>query len=106
MDRTDLASAIAQVSRLEGEFRLRSGARSTQYFDKYQLSKSGVAMVDNRAVKGKLGFSDAQKFSRAMTDAVTRVASTSVGDDCGEGFEPPSEWANVFAGMAADGGSR
>ena len=80
--------------------------RPTQYFDKYQLSKSGVAMVDNRAVKGKLGFSDAQKFSRAMTDAVTRVASTSVGDDCGEGFEPPSEWANVFAGMAADGGSR
>jgi len=37
MDRHDLASSIARASRLEGDFRLRSGARSTQYFDKYRF---------------------------------------------------------------------
>jgi len=73
--------------------------RPTQYFDKYVLSKTGVAAVDNHAVKSKLGFSDAQKFSQSMLDAVMRVASTSVGDDCGEGFQAPSEWANVFAAI-------
>jgi hypothetical protein len=34
-------------------------------------------------------------------DAVAMVDSTRVGDDCGEGFEPPSKWANVFAVMDA-----
>ena len=71
----------------------------TQYFDKYVLSKRGVAAVDNHVVKSKLGFSDTQKFSQAVLDAVTRVASTSVGDDCGEGFAAPGDWANVFAGL-------
>jgi len=37
MDRKELASSIARVSRLEGDFRLRSGTRSTQYFDKYRF---------------------------------------------------------------------
>jgi hypothetical protein len=25
------------------------------------------------------------------------VASTSMGEDCGEGFAPPSKWATLFA---------
>ncbi len=38
-----------------------------------------------------------------MTDAVALVDSTRVGEDCGEGFEPPSKWANVFATMQPPG---
>jgi len=37
MNRKELASSIARASRLEGDFRLRSGAHSTQYFDKYRF---------------------------------------------------------------------
>ena len=37
MDRHQLAAAIAAVSRLTGEFRLRSGQIATEYFDKYQF---------------------------------------------------------------------
>jgi len=68
-----------------------------QYFDKFVLTKAGVQMEANAAVKQKLGFAPEQKFSQAMLDAVAMVDSTRVGDDCGEGFEPPSKWANVFA---------
>ncbi|MBV9890707.1 MAG: hypothetical protein JO090_07470 [Rhizobacter sp.] len=60
-------------------------------------------------MKSKLGFSDAQKFSRSMLDAVDRVASTSVGEDCGEGFAAPSPWATLFATLtraAPPGGAR
>jgi len=60
----------------------------------------------NLAVKRKLGFSGEQKFSRAMTDAVKLVSSTSIGDDCGEGFAPPTPWANAFALMQRDGAAR
>ena len=70
-----------------------------QYFDKYVLSKSGVTMDMNHAVKSKLGFDDVKKFSRSMLDAVDRVASTSIGDDCGEGFAAPSPWEKVFAAI-------
>ncbi len=69
----------------------------TQYFDKFVLSKAGVARDVNHDVKARLGFVDAQRFSQALLDAVTQVASTSVGDDCGEGFVAPSPWANAFA---------
>jgi len=34
-----------------------------------------------------------------MLDAVDRVASTSIGDDCGEGFAAPSPWEKVFAAI-------
>jgi len=71
-----------------------------QYFDKYVLTKAGVAMADNHAMKAALGFSDVQAFKQSMLDAVDRVASTSVGDDCGEGFSKPPEWARVFASLA------
>ena len=54
-------------------------------------------MVDNHAMKAKLGFSDAQAFKQSMLDAVDRVASTSMGDDCGEGFEEPRPWEAMFA---------
>ncbi len=37
MDRAQLASAIATVATLRGEFRLRSGAIATEYFDKYRF---------------------------------------------------------------------
>jgi len=69
----------------------------TQYFDKFILSKDGVAHDVNHAVKAQLGFADAQRFSQSLLDAVTRVASTSLGDDCGEGFLEPSPWAAAFA---------
>lgn len=68
-----------------------------QYFDKFILTKSGVQTDANVALKQKLGFAAEQKFSQAMLDAVAAVDSTSLGDDCGEGFAPPSKWANVFA---------
>jgi hypothetical protein len=74
-----------------------------QYFDKFILSKAGVQSDPNLAVKRKLGFSDEQKFSRAVTDAVTQVSSTSVGDDCGEGFQAPSPWANALARLQQAG---
>lgn len=63
-----------------------------QYFDKYRLDNDGVTMADNRNVKRRLGFSDVQPFDNAMLDAVTRVASTAYGDDCGEGGND-SQWA-------------
>ena len=47
----------------------------------------------------QLGFADAQRFSQSLLDAVTQVASTSLGDDCGEGFLEPSPWATAFAGL-------
>lgn len=72
-----------------------------QYFDKYILTKAGVQTDANMEVKRKLGFAQEQKFSRAVTDAVKLVSSTSVGDDCGEGFTPPSPWANAFAELQA-----
>jgi L-ascorbate metabolism protein UlaG (beta-lactamase superfamily) len=59
-----------------------------QYFDTYVLTKSGVAMDNNHAMKAKLGFSDEQKFNKAMLEEATRVASTVTGEDCGEGFLP------------------
>jgi len=69
----------------------------TQYFDKFILSRSGVASDVNHAVKSALGFADAQRFSQSLLDEVARVASTSLGDDCGEGFVEPSPWARAFA---------
>ena len=71
----------------------------TQYFDKFILSRSGVASDVNHAVKSALGFADAQRFSQSLLDAVTQVASTSLGDDCGEGFVEPSPWARAFASL-------
>jgi L-ascorbate metabolism protein UlaG (beta-lactamase superfamily) len=69
----------------------------SQYFDKFVLTRSGLARDTNHAVKSQLGFADAQRFSQSLLEAVTQVASTSVGDDCGEGFQAPSAWSKVFA---------
>jgi len=74
-----------------------------QYFDTYVLTRSGVSMKPNHEVKSKLGFADEQPFNKAMLEAVTRVASTSMGEDCGEGFAPPSKWATLFAMNHASG---
>ena len=71
--------------------------RPTQYFDKYVLTSTGVTPQDNHALKAQLGFTDTQKFSAALLDSVTQVASTSVGDDCGEGFQEPSAWSKLLA---------
>ena len=68
-----------------------------QYFDTYVLTKNGVAMEANHAVKAKLGFADVQPFKQAMLDAVKRVASTSNGEDCGEGFSAPTPWMTWLA---------
>lgn len=37
MDRHELALEIVRVARITGDFRLRSGATSTEYFDKYRF---------------------------------------------------------------------
>ena len=71
----------------------------TQYFDKFVLSKSGVTTETNHAVKSKLGFEDTRRFSQSLLDAVAHVSSTSLGDDCGEGFQPPSDWEKAFAAL-------
>lgn len=63
-----------------------------QYMDKFQLDSIGLTPVGNHAIKQMLGFSDAQVFSSELLDAVSKVASTSIGDDCGEGTNNP-EWA-------------
>ncbi|RZL55671.1 MAG: hypothetical protein EOP70_09290 [Variovorax sp.] len=71
----------------------------TQYFDKFVLSTTGVATEINHDVKSKLGFDDKKRFGSSLLDAVKHVSSTSVGDDCGEGFTPPSAWEKTFAGL-------
>jgi L-ascorbate metabolism protein UlaG (beta-lactamase superfamily) len=68
-----------------------------QYFDTYVLSRSGVEMEDNHAVKAKLGFSDVQTFNQSLLDAVAMVPSTSEGDDCGEGWRAPGDGTKLFA---------
>jgi hypothetical protein len=72
----------------------------SQYFDKFVLSKAGVTTEVNHDVKSKLGFEDAKRFSKSLLDAVTQVSSTSVGDDCGEGFRLPSDWEKSFAALS------
>lgn len=56
-----------------------------QYFDTYRFDARGVSMRSNSGVKRKLGFSDVQQFPKTTMDAVDKLASTSWGDDCGEG---------------------
>jgi hypothetical protein len=68
-----------------------------QYFDKYVLTRNGVTVDVNHDVKNRLGFADAQRFSQEMLDAVSHVAATSMGDDCGEGYAVTSDWARVYA---------
>jgi L-ascorbate metabolism protein UlaG (beta-lactamase superfamily) len=68
-----------------------------QYFDTYVLTRAGVTMDNNHAMKARMGFADEQPFKKAMLDAVKKVASTAMGDDCGEGFSAPPPWATVFA---------
>jgi hypothetical protein len=68
-----------------------------QYFDTYRLDRTGVTMQPNHAVKQKLGFPDVQTFGTAMLDAVDHVASTSYGDDCGEGLVQSPWERSTFA---------
>lgn len=44
MTRAELAHKIYQTSHLTGEFRLRSGAISREYFDKYQFEADPVLL--------------------------------------------------------------
>jgi L-ascorbate metabolism protein UlaG (beta-lactamase superfamily) len=68
-----------------------------QYFDKFVLTPGGMSRDANHALKSALGLADTQRFSSTLLDSVDQVASTRVGDDCGEGFAPLSQWARVFA---------
>ncbi len=45
MNRAELAIAINHVARLKGEFRLRSGAVSNEYFDKYRFESDPPLMA-------------------------------------------------------------
>src|SRR5258706_4042347 len=67
-----------------------------QYFDSYRVDARGVTANPNSEVKRKLGFVEVQKFSKAMHNAVRMVASTPLGDDCGEGVFG-STWSSVTA---------
>jgi hypothetical protein len=71
-----------------------------QYFDSYRVDARGVTVNPNSEVKKKLGFAEVQRFSKAMRDAVRMVASTSLGDDCGEGVFG-STWSSVTAANPA-----
>ena len=55
----------------------------------------------NHDVKTRLGFADAQRFSQSLLDEVGKVASTSLGDDCGEGFLEPTRGRRDFAAPIA-----
>lgn len=44
MTRSELAQAIYRVSHLSGRFRLRSGAESNEYFDKYRFESDPVLL--------------------------------------------------------------
>jgi hypothetical protein len=69
-----------------------------QYFDGYRLDAHGVTRINNGRIKKKLGFPDTQPFDTAMTDAVTKVAATTYGDDCGESDATATEWSrSLFA---------
>jgi len=68
-----------------------------QYFDSYRLDARGVSMKPNGEVKKKLGFTEVQRFSKAVLDTTRMAASTSSGDDCGEGVFNPAMSLSVFA---------
>jgi orotate phosphoribosyltransferase len=51
MTKTEIASAIRTRARLEGIFRLRSGAMATEYFDKYRFESDPAVL---RAIAGQL----------------------------------------------------
>ena len=72
-------------------------APQTQYFDGYRLEAGGVTRIANHAIKQRLGFSDVQPFNTAMLDAVTKVASTAYGDDCGESRSETAWERSVYA---------
>lgn len=52
MHRRELATRTTRTSRLEGDFQLRSGARSTDYFDKYRFESDPTLL---RAIAEHLG---------------------------------------------------
>jgi orotate phosphoribosyltransferase len=51
MERDELADAIVRAAWLQGEFTLRSGAKSTEYFDKYRFEAEPALL---RAILGEL----------------------------------------------------
>ena len=46
MERNELAARIYRCAYLEGEFELRSGQRTTEYFDKYRFESDPVLLRD------------------------------------------------------------
>jgi orotate phosphoribosyltransferase len=53
MDRRELAAAIYRTSHLTGTFRLRSGATSSEYFDKYRFESNPRLLAETaRALSG------------------------------------------------------
>src|SRR6478672_1320433 len=54
MDRIELARSIYRVSHLTGEFTLRSGVVSHEYFDKYRFESDPPLLADIAAACGPL----------------------------------------------------
>ena len=104
MNRRALSLAVAATGYFEAQ--KITLIPQTQYFDKFVLTRVGVTKDTNHAVKDKLGFADDQRFSGALLDAAAHVASTSVGDDCGEGFAAPNPWEKLFAAFERRPASR
>jgi hypothetical protein len=45
MEKQELAAKVAAVSRLRGQFRLRSGVLADEYFDKYRFVISDITRI-------------------------------------------------------------
>jgi orotate phosphoribosyltransferase len=54
MDRTELARRVFDAAHLTGSFTLRSGATSTEYFDKYRFEADPVLLADIAAAMAPL----------------------------------------------------
>lgn len=54
MEKSELAEKIFEVSYLTGEFKLRSGETSSEYFDKYQFESDPMILKELARVMKKL----------------------------------------------------
>lgn len=68
MERTELGREIYRVSSIKGEFTLRSGQRTTEYFDKYQFEADPVLL---RAI--------AQQMAALLPDGYDQLAGLEMG---------------------------
>ena len=66
MTRQELAKAIYDAAYITGEFKLRSGITSNEYFDKYQFES--IPSILNQIGKHFLNILDSQVFALERQD--------------------------------------